>query len=110
MTDGALLNLHRFDLNLQSVPQAGQTPLNLYFDDDSGLLVRVLRVTDTAVGRVPTQIDLSDYREVQGTKLPFKLTTTWTDGQATIELADVQTNVAIDPARFRQPPPAAALK
>jgi len=95
---------------VQSVPQAGQTPLNLYFDDDSGLLVRVLRFTDTAVGRVPTQIDFSDYRDVQGTKMPFKVTTTWTDGQSEIELADVQANVAIDPSRFRQPPPAAPFK
>jgi hypothetical protein len=95
---------------VQSVPQAGQTPLNLYFDDDSGLLVRVLRFADSAAGRVPTQIDFSDYREVQGTKLPFKLTTTWTDGQSMIELADMQTNVAIDPARFRQPSPAAPFK
>jgi len=95
---------------VQSVPQAGQTPLNLYFDDDSGLLVRVLRFTDTAVGRVPTQIDFSDYRDVQGTKMPFKVTTTWTDGQSEIELADVQANVTTDPARFRQPPPAAPFK
>ena len=95
---------------VQSVPQAGQTPLNLYFDEDSGLLVRVLRFTDTAVGRVPTQIDFSDYRDVQGTKMPFKVTTTWTDGQSEIELADVQANVAIDPSRFRQPAPAAPFK
>jgi photosynthetic reaction center cytochrome c subunit len=95
---------------IQSVPQPGQTPLNLYFDEDSGLLVRVLRFTDTIVGRVPTQIDFSDYREVQGTKLPFTVTTTWTDGRSTIELTDVQTNVAVDPARFRQPSPAAPFK
>ncbi len=95
---------------VQSVAQAGQTPLNLYFDEASGLLVRALRFTDTVVGRVPTQIDFSNYREVQGTKLPFTLTTTWTDGQSTIELSDVQTNVAIDPGRFRQPAPAAPFK
>ena len=95
---------------VQSVPQAGQTPVSLYFDEESGLLMRVLRFADTAVGRVPTQIDFSDYRDVKGIKLPFKLTTTWTDGQSTMEFADVQANVAIDPARFRQPPPAAPFK
>jgi photosynthetic reaction center cytochrome c subunit len=95
---------------VQSVPPAGQTPVNLYFDVESGLLVRALRFTDTAVGRVPTQIDFSDYRDVEGTKLPFRIISTWTDGQSTIEFTDVRTNVAIDPARFRQPPPAAPLK
>ena len=95
---------------VQSVPQAGQMPVSLYFDSESGLLVRALRFADTVVGRVPTQIDFSDYRDVQGTKLPFKLITTWTDGQSTLEFADMQANVAIDSARFRQPRPAAPFK
>ena len=49
-----------------------QPPVNFYFDAESGLLVRVLRFVDTAVGRVPTQIDYSDYRDVSGIKMPFK--------------------------------------
>jgi photosynthetic reaction center cytochrome c subunit len=95
---------------LQGVLQPRQPPLNLYFDQESGLLVRALRFADTAVGRVPTQIDFADYRDVGGLKLPFKLTTTWTDGQSTVELTDVQVNVPIDAERFRQPAPAAPLK
>jgi outer membrane lipoprotein-sorting protein len=82
-----------------------QPPVNLYFDE-SGLLIRVVRFADTAVGRVPTQIDYSDYREVSGVKLPFKWTVTWTNGQATTELSEVQPNVPIDAARFARPAPA----
>ncbi|HYR41474.1 MAG TPA: photosynthetic reaction center cytochrome c subunit family protein [Terriglobia bacterium] len=82
-----------------------QPPVNLYFDN-SGLLVRVVRLVDTAVGRVPTQIDYSDYREVAGVKMPFHWTVTWTDGQATTELSEVRPNVAIDAARFARPAPA----
>jgi hypothetical protein len=78
----------------------------LYFDENTGLLVRALRYADTAVGRVPTQIDYSDYREVAGVKVPFKWTTTWTDGQATTELSEVQPNVTIDAAKFGRPAPA----
>ena len=55
-----------------------QPPVNFYFDQ-SGLLIRIVRYADTAVGRVPTQIDYSDYRDVAGVKLPFKWITTWTD-------------------------------
>jgi outer membrane lipoprotein-sorting protein len=84
----------------------GQPPVNLYFDENTGLLVRALRYADTAVGRVPTQIDYSDYREVAGVKVPFKWTTTWTDGQATTELSEVQPNVTIDAAKFGRPAPA----
>jgi photosynthetic reaction center cytochrome c subunit len=83
-----------------------QPPVNFYFDE-SGLLVRVLRLADTAVGRVPTQIDFSDYREVSGIKLPYRWITTWTNGQATTELTDVQVNVPIDAAKLARPAPAA---
>jgi photosynthetic reaction center cytochrome c subunit len=82
-----------------------QPPVNLYFDN-SGLLVRVVRFVDTAVGRLPAQVDYSDYREVAGIKMPFRWTTTWTDGQATTELSEVQPNVTIDAARFARPAPA----
>ena len=82
-----------------------QPPVNFYFDQ-SGLLVRVVRFVDTAVGRVPTQIDYSDYREVSGVKMPFKWTVTWTNGQSTTELSEVQPNVSIDAARFARPAPA----
>jgi len=87
-----------------------QPPVNFYFDGDTGLLLRVLRLVDTAVGRVPTQVDYSDYREVAGVKIPFKWITTWTNGQSTIELKEVQPNAAIDASRFARPAPAPPAK
>lgn len=83
----------------------GQLPVNFYFDD-SGLLVRLLRFADTPIGRVPTQIDYADYREVSGVKMPFRWVATWTDGRATIELTEVQPNVPINPSQFAMPAPA----
>ena len=88
----------------------GQPPVNFYFDNSTGLLVRVLRLVNTAVGRVPTQVDYSDYRDVAGVKLPFKWVVTWTNGQGTATLTQVQPNVAIDAARFGRPAPAPAPK
>lgn len=81
-----------------------QPPVNFYFDQ-AGLLVRIVRYVDTAVGRVPTQIDYSDYRDVNGVKMPFKWVTTWTDGQATTELTEIQANTAVPASRFAQPAP-----
>jgi hypothetical protein len=83
---------------------AGETPVNLYFDD-SGLLVRMVRWNKTVVGTVPTQIDYADYREVAGVKLPFRTTVTWTDGQNTVVLKEVRPNVPIDAAKFARPIP-----
>jgi outer membrane lipoprotein-sorting protein len=97
------------DLEVQAVQ--GTTPggelATLYFDLETGLLVRVVRYTTSPVGRMPTQTDYSDYREVAGVKMPFKWTTTWLDGREAFELTDVQPNLAIDPAKFSKPASAA---
>ena len=45
--------------------------VTMYFDQQSGLLLRVVRYGKTPIGRVPTQIDYSDYRDVGGIKMPF---------------------------------------
>ena len=84
---------------------AGQTPVDLHFDE-SGLLVRLTRWTDTGAGPVPVQIDYSDYREVAGVQMAFHWVVTWTNGQSTVQLNDVQPNVAIDDTRFARPEPA----
>ena len=88
----------------------GGSRVKLFFEKDSGLLVRVVRYTNTAVGVVPTQTDYSDYRDVSGIKMPFHWTATWTDGQSTTELTDIEPNVAIDAAKFAQPAPASPPK
>jgi outer membrane lipoprotein-sorting protein len=85
---------------------AGKSRFKLYFNVKTGLLARQLRYEDTPVGMVPTQVDYSDYRDVNGVKMPFKTVITWTDGQSTILLTNVQPNVAIDPAKFAKPAPA----
>src|SRR5262249_4290571 len=48
----------------------GKTPLRLYFDTQSGLLVRLVRYGETALGRMPTQIDYADYHDADGLKIP----------------------------------------
>lgn len=74
-----------------------------YFDSASGLLVRVVRYAASRVGRLPTQTDYADYRDVSGIKIPFRVKVTWLDGQENIELTDVQLNRPIDAARFAKP-------
>ena len=76
----------------------------LYFDEETGLLVRMVRYADSPIGRVPTQTDYADYREVGGVMMPFRWTFSWLDGRDSFDLTDVQLNVPIDPARFGRPP------
>lgn len=78
----------------------------LYFDQQSGLLVRVVRYGKSPIGRVPTQVDLGDYRDVDGIKMPFRLLFAWLGGRDAFELTEVRTNVPIDAAKFGRPAPA----
>ena len=77
----------------------------MYFDEETGLLTRLVRSTPSPVGRLPIRIDYSDYRDVAGLKMPFKWTTTWLDGRSNFELSEVQLNVAIDDVVFAKPAP-----
>src|SRR5690242_15051357 len=82
---------------------AQKTPVKLYFDKKSGLLVRLVRYTLTAIGTNPTQVDYSDYRDVAGVKMPFHYTVTWTDGRSTTDLSSIQPNVPVDASKFAKP-------
>ncbi len=81
----------------------GRYPVNLYFESQTGLLVRLVRYADSPVGLSPTQIDYADYREIAGIKMPFHWTVTWLDGRSIIALSEVRPNVPIDAATFARP-------
>ncbi|PYU29416.1 MAG: hypothetical protein DMG32_00020 [Acidobacteria bacterium] len=98
------------DVDVVQGSSADNTPVKLYFEKKSGLLLRLLRYTDTALGLNPTQIDYADYRDVSGVKMPFRLTVTWTDGRSTIVLSELRANVSIDAAKFSKPAGTAPAK
>jgi len=86
----------------------GKPPLRLYFDEQSGLLLRLIRYGETPLGLLPTQIDYADYREVNGVKIPLRWTLARTSGRFTIQIKDVKQNVPVDDAKFvrpQDPPP-----
>jgi len=82
----------------------GQTPLRLYFDQQSGLLLRLVRYAQTPLGRNPTQIDYADYRDSEGVKIPYRWTLARPGGRFTIQIEQVQQNVPVDDAKFTPPP------
>jgi hypothetical protein len=79
--------------------------VTLYFDRQTGLLLRELRYGSSPIGRIPTQIDFADYRDVNGIKFPFRITFAWLDGRDSIVLNNITTNVSIDATKFGRPAP-----
>jgi photosynthetic reaction center cytochrome c subunit len=81
----------------------GHPAVRLYFDKNSGLLVRMVRYAETPLGRNPTQIDYADYRETDGVKTPFRWTLSRTNGRFTIQIASITNNAPVDDAKFAKP-------
>ena len=100
---GAGEKMDGHDTILVSASAPGKPPLRMYFDAESGLLLRLIRYLETPLGNLPTQVDYGDYREVDGVKIPFRWTFSWLDGKDAFQLSDVKTNVAIDAAKFGKP-------
>jgi hypothetical protein len=93
---------------LQGRARPGGPLVKLFFDPDTGLLLRQLRYVATPIGRVPTQIDYEDYRPVNGVSMPHKWTATWTNFRETYQINQMQANVQIPDSRFAKPAPPTA--
>ena len=74
----------------------------LYFDKQTGLLVRMVRFGTSPIGRAPTQVDFADYRDVPeaGIKMPYRWIFGWLNGRDTIELKEVRVNAPIEASVF----------
>jgi len=88
---------------LLTVNARGKPSLRLYFDQQTGLLLRLIRYAETPLGRNPTQIDYADYRETGGVKIPYQWTLMRPGGAFTIRIEQVQQNVPVDEKLFLPP-------
>jgi hypothetical protein len=91
------------------VPQ-GDTPESLYFDTQTGLLLRKRTVLQTPVGDSPFQTDFEDYRDTgSGVKFPFVMHMSPANPRtelaptATLRVTKVEDNAPIENARFAKP-------
>ena len=85
----------------------GSPRVELWFDAQSGLVLRLMRYADTPLGLNPTQIDYADYRSANGVKVPFRWTVARPGGRFTIQIDESQDNVPLDDKTFEKPLPQA---
>lgn len=79
----------------------------LYFDAQTGLLLRRITSTPTVVGLIPEQVDFEDYRDVEGMKLPFTIRITSIDSlfNSTRKFTEIKLNLPVDETKFNKPAP-----
>jgi len=91
------------DVYLVIGQREGKPPIRLYFEAQSGLLVRLVRFGDTALGLLPTQIDYADYRDTNGVKIPYRWTLARPSGRFTIQVSEMKQNVPVNDSKFAKP-------
>jgi hypothetical protein len=74
-----------------------------YFDTQTGFLVRQDVERESPMGKQAIQVFLSNYKEVDGVKLPFMLHQVTPQFTFDIKLDEIKHNVAIDDAKFVKP-------
>lgn len=84
---------------------AGDNPERLYFDVQTGLLVRKGIFNTTGLGNYRIQTDYDDYRDVGGVKVPYLISTISISPADTsvIHVEKVENNAAIDDGKFTKP-------
>jgi len=75
----------------------------MYFDADSGYVVRTEDVYTTSEGPYVVKIDLDDYRDVDGLKFPFRMKRTEKGAVLSIRITQVTVNPEIDDSVFLKP-------
>ncbi|MGI9035206.1 MAG: c-type cytochrome [Pyrinomonadaceae bacterium] len=75
----------------------------LYFDADTGLLVRRVASTPTVLGNFQYQVDYTDYKDFDGVKLPTTIRYAMPNISWTRKITEVKNNPPIDDVKFNQP-------
>lgn len=75
----------------------------LYFDVESGLLVRRDLTRTVSRGPVRAEVYFSDWRELDGVKIPFRMTQSMPTMKFVTTIEEVKHNVAVDEAIFKRP-------
>ncbi len=103
MKSGNPEKIRDHDVYVVTGGSAGEVVAKFYFDEHSGLLLRMLRYSDSPIGRNPTQVDYSDYRDEGKVKVPFQRTISTPRSRYSIRIEQVQDNVPFDEKIFTRP-------
>lgn len=88
----------------------GGDPDRMYFDTESGLLVRAVNHRHTPDGVAVFQAEVEDYKDVDGVKLPFTVHQTSAESAFTIRFTEIHHNVQLADGQFAKPAAEPAAK
>src|SRR5215510_15055941 len=87
---------------IEAAPPRGQ-PEKLYFDRQTGLLVRLDVVPNLGQEKMQVQMYFEDYRAVDDVKLPFAIRRARPGFTLTYQFDEIKLNAPVDDSRFNKP-------
>jgi len=87
---------------LVATPPDG-TPTKMYFDVETGLMLRQSVTRETPQGPIDVDVFLEDYRDIEGTKQPFTVRQVTSAFSMVIRITEIKHNVPLDDAIFKKP-------
>jgi len=81
----------------------GAPAARFFFDQETGLLIRIVQFIDSPLGLVETETDYDDYRSVDRVKVPFRWRLSQGNNTSTVQVEEVLQNVPIEDQRFEKP-------
>jgi hypothetical protein len=86
---------------IEAVPAEGPAT-RMFFDAESGLLVRQIMTRESPQGPIEVDATFSDFRAIDGVKRPFSIRQVTANFTAAIQLTEIKHNVAVDDGLFKR--------
>jgi hypothetical protein len=90
-------------------PKDGSSSEQFYFDRDSGLLIKMTQTLPTAMGNIPVEMTMGDYRNVDGILTPFLMTQAAIGQNMALHIEKASYATKIPANRFALPPDVKAI-
>ncbi len=87
---------------IEATPADGK-PEKMYFDTQTGLLLRLDNDRESPQGSAHVETYFEDYKETGGVKMPFTIKIVRPEISFTLKTTEVKQNVPIDDAKFNKP-------
>jgi hypothetical protein len=104
MTVTGIEKVDDHDTYVVEATRAEGAPDRMYFDTQTGLMVRTVNQRYTTEGVTEFQADVADYTEVDGVKLPFTVRQTGASATFIIRFTEVHHNLQLTDSQFAKPP------
>ncbi len=89
---------------IEATPKEGSVE-KWYFDAQTGLMIRTDTTQESPEGKVPTEIYIDEYKDVDGVKVPVTLRISTPMYVINVKTQEVKHNVPVEDTKFTKPAP-----